>query len=59
LLSLPTKTFAFDNVQTLNLRKAKLQYQQQAPQDDNNAIGNDKPGHKLDKKQSLGSMLNW
>jgi len=42
----PIVEFALDNVQTLKLRKAKLQYQQQAPQDDNNAIGNDKSGNK-------------
>ncbi|KAG5130791.1 hypothetical protein JHK84_037188 [Glycine max] len=40
----PIVEFALDNVQTLKLRKAKLQSQQQAPQDDNNAMDNDKPG---------------
>ncbi|ESW05803.1 hypothetical protein PHAVU_011G210900 [Phaseolus vulgaris] len=43
----PIVEFALDNVQTLKLRKAKLQqFQQQAPQDDNNAMRNDKPGNK-------------
>lgn len=35
--------FALDNVQTLKLRKEKLQYQQQAPNDENNRNENDKP----------------
>ncbi|CAJ1978137.1 unnamed protein product [Sphenostylis stenocarpa] len=66
LLSLTTETFgpehrpivefALDNVQTLKLRKAKLQFQQQqAPQEDNNAMENDKPAtvgvRKQDRKR--------
>ncbi|CAI8586165.1 unnamed protein product [Vicia faba] len=39
----PIVEFALDNVQTLKLRKEKLQYQQQAPYDDNNKNENDKP----------------
>ncbi|XP_058748117.1 uncharacterized protein LOC131620942 isoform X2 [Vicia villosa] len=39
----PIVEFALDNVQTLKLRKEKLQYQQQAPYDDNNRDENDKP----------------
>ncbi|TKY68087.1 RNA-binding protein 28 [Spatholobus suberectus] len=39
----PIVEFALDNVQTLKLRKAKLQSQQQAPQVDNNAMENGKP----------------
>ncbi|KAK7314245.1 hypothetical protein VNO77_39459 [Canavalia gladiata] len=39
----PIVEFALDNVQTLKLRKAKLQTQQQAPQDDN-SMENDKAG---------------
>lgn len=39
----PIVEFALDNVQTLKLRKEKLQYQQQAPYDDNNRNENDKP----------------
>jgi nucleolar protein 4 len=37
--------FALDNVQTLKLRNAKLQYQQQAPRDDNRNE-NDKPDNE-------------
>ncbi|XP_027910823.1 RNA-binding protein 28 [Vigna unguiculata] len=47
----PIVEFALDNVQTLKLRNAKLQFQQQAPQDDNNGMKNDKPGNKEDHKQ--------
>ncbi|KAG4969095.1 hypothetical protein GLYMA_12G236300v4 [Glycine max] len=40
----PIVEFALDNVQTLKLRKAKLQSQHQTPQVDNNAMDNDNPG---------------
>ncbi|GAU31126.1 hypothetical protein TSUD_212340 [Trifolium subterraneum] len=52
----PIVEFALDNVQTLKLRNAKLQYQQQAPHDDNRNE-NDKPDntgvytHGADRKQ--------
>lgn len=39
----PIVEFALDNVQTLKLRNARLQSQQQAPYDDNNGNENDKP----------------
>ncbi|XP_019449599.1 PREDICTED: RNA-binding protein 28-like isoform X2 [Lupinus angustifolius] len=53
----PIVEFALDNAQTLKLRKEKLQYQQQAPRDDNNSKENGEPGkeqghtHTKDRKR--------
>ncbi|KAK7283895.1 hypothetical protein RIF29_13644 [Crotalaria pallida] len=53
----PIVEFALDNVQTLKLRKEKLQYQQQAPRDDNDGKENGEPGkeqvhtHAKDRKR--------
>ncbi|KAF1897278.1 hypothetical protein Lal_00034981 [Lupinus albus] len=53
----PIVEFALDNVQTLKLRKEKLQYQQQAPRDDNDGRENAEPDkeqghtHTTDRKR--------
>ncbi|KAF1885473.1 hypothetical protein Lal_00029362 [Lupinus albus] len=44
----PIVEFALDNVQTLKLRKEKLQYQQQALDVDNDGKENGEPGKELD-----------
>ncbi|CAL0303428.1 unnamed protein product [Lupinus luteus] len=53
----PIVEFALDNVQTLKLRKEKIQYQQQAPRDDNEGKENGEPSkeqghtHTKDRKR--------